>query len=150
MAKKPSNELLDTLKLSDEQWQALIDSLGQGLSNYTGQRRHIRTQFRKLSQIAVAIKQSDGQWVKYLVRMRDLSRSGLGFIHGAYVHVGNDCRVILKDATDQLVCIDGTIRRCNLVQGRVHNIGVQFKEEIDIKRFLTPGQADKQADRDAG
>jgi len=34
------------------------------------------------------------------------------------------------------LCWHGVVRRCELIQGTVHDIGVQFNEEIDVAHFI--------------
>lgn len=134
-----SNQLIDTLHLSDEQWHTLSEKLDRDDPDLTSQRSHRRITYRKLSQIAVAIRQADGKWGKYVVRSRDLSSGGIGFIHGSYIHPGSECRVILKDCQGQVICLDGVVKCCELVEGTAHNVGVQFNEEIDIASFVGDG-----------
>jgi len=139
MGKGGSGQLIDTLQLSEEQWAQLAAILdASDPENEGGQRLHKRVSYRKLSQIAVAIQQPDKQWAKYIVRSRDLSEGGIGFVHGSFLHAGSLCRVILKDQEGQVVCIEGTVRGCDFLQGRAHNIGVQFNEEINLSRFVQP------------
>jgi PilZ domain len=146
-----SDQLIDTLRLTDEQWRELSDQLDRVNPYETGQRRHERISYRKLAQIAVAIQQPNGQWAKYIVRSRDLSPSGIGFIHGSYIHTGSACRVILKDPKGQVVCLEGTVRRCDLVKGTAHNIGVQFREEINLNRFVSDdSEESSESERDTG
>ncbi len=131
-----SKEIIDTLRLTDEQWQALSSKLDQEDPYMIGQRQHKRIIYRKLAQIAVAIQRPDGEWAKYAVRSRDLSPGGIGFIHGAFIYSGCACRVILKDSHDRVVCLDGSIKRCELVDGNAHHIGVQFEEPINLADFI--------------
>ncbi len=134
-----SNQLIDTLHLSDEQWRTLSEKLDQGDPYVSGQRSQRRITYRKLSQIAVAIRQADGEWGKYVVRSRDLSPGGIGFIHGSYIHPGSECRVILKDCHEKVVCLEGIVKRCELIEGTAHDVGVQFNEEINIASFVADG-----------
>ena len=151
MVSDRSDQLIDTLRLTDEQWRELSDQLDRVNPYETGQRRHERVGYRKLAQIAVAIQQPNGQWAKYIVRSRDLSPSGIGFIHGSYVHTGSACRVILKDTKGQVVCLEGTVRRSDMIKGTAHNIGVQFLEEINLNRFVSDGSSESpETELDAG
>ncbi len=131
-----SDGLIDTLCLSDEQWQALSKKLDQIVPCETSRRTHKRVSYRKLAQIAVAIQMPDGKWAKYIVRSRDLSPGGIGFIHGAYIHVGSQCRVILKDREGKVVCLEGVVRHCDYLSGTAHDVGVQFDKPINLRPFL--------------
>ncbi len=138
MARDRPVQLIDTLQLSNEQWAELSAKLEQPGAEDGGQRQHKRVPFRKLAQIAVAIQQPDQTWTKYIVRSRDLSSGGIGFIHGSFIHAGSRCRVILKETEGRASCIEGVVRRCELLQGRAHNVGVEFNEPIELDRFVHP------------
>ena len=76
-----SSQLVDTLRLTDDQWQNLSEKIDRDDTSSNGQRIHPRVIYRKLAQIAVAIQQPNGEWSKYVVRSRNLSPGGIGFIH---------------------------------------------------------------------
>lgn len=46
------------------------------------------------------------------------------------------CRIILKDRHDQVVCINGVVKRCEFIEATAHDIGVQFEKDIDIKDYV--------------
>ena len=143
MAKPPnvSDEIIDTLCLSEEQWCRLSEKLDKIDSAQTGQRQHARVSYRKLAQIAVAIQQPNGQWAKYVVRSRNLSTGGIGFIHGAYVHTDSKCRIIIKNLHGQVVCLEGVVRHCQYLCGTAHDVGVQFDAPIELTDYteVSPG-----------
>ena len=151
MARNKTDPFIDTLQLSDEQWAELSAKLELFHSAEGGQRRHVRVPFRTLSQIAVAIQKPDEQWAKYIARSRDLSPGGIGFIHGTYVHPGCRCRVIVKDVDGKPTCLEGVVRRCDLLMGRAHVVGVELNEEIVMSRFISPEHDEAiEPDREAG
>lgn len=150
---KPSNgsdELIDTLALSEEQWSKLSERLDRVDAYQTGQRVHHRVSYRKLAKIAVAIQQPNGNWAKYVVRSRDLSTGGFGFIHGAYVHTDSKCRLIIKNRDGKVVCLEGTVRHCDYLIGTAHDVGVQFDSPIDIKDFTDIAPDDSMATTGGG
>jgi hypothetical protein len=130
-----SDELIDTLVLSEEQWRKLSEKLAEVDSSHTGQRQHPRVSYRKLAQIAVAIQLPDGQWAKYIVRSRNLSSGGIGFIHGAYVHTDSRCRIIIKNLHGRVVCLEGVVRHCQYLCGTAHDVGVQFDTPIELTDY---------------
>lgn len=144
MASGGSNEIIDTLRLTDEQWRELSTKLDREDPYVVGQRHQLRIIYRKLDQIAVAIQRPDGEWGKYAVRSHDLSPGGIGFIHGSYIHTGCTCRVILKDSHGNAVCLEGSVKRCELIQGNAHHVGVEFNDQIDLADFVQSNE-EKQA-----
>lgn len=81
--------------------------------------------------------------VVFLVPTRDISATGLSFLHGGFVHVGTRCTV-------QLITMHGTwnevpavVVRCQYVEGGVHEVAVRFDREIDPRRTRRPRFAPK-------
>lgn len=135
--KSQKQKLTDTLRLSDEQWGRLSDLLdAQPTAKANNLRRYERVAYRRLSQIAVAFKRGEDDWATFIVRSLDLSPNGIRFIHGTYTYVGSACRVILKAGSSDLLCVEGVVRRCGLIEGTAHDIGVEFDQTIDIAPFV--------------
>lgn len=141
MASGGPPELIDTLRLTQEQWQDLAHKLEQVDQNIISQRQFKRIPYRKFAKIAAAIRPPEGEWGKFIVRTHDLSTGGIGIIHGTYIPIGSTCRVILKDRHDKIVCLEGVVKHCEHIQGTAHDIGVAFNEEIDINIFITTDEA---------
>jgi len=74
--------------------------------------------------------------VNYLVRTRNLSPTGIAFLHGSFVYTGTGCVLALHDAQGKIVGVEGKVVRCQHVRGHVHDIGVRFSRPLDVKQFL--------------
>lgn len=139
MSKRSSiaDQLIDTLQLSPYQWRSLSKKLDQLSPDFCDKRRYERISYRKLAQIVVAIKPPEGEWAKFIVRSHNLSRGGIGFLHGCYLHPGCQCRIILKNSQGQAVCINGVVKRCEFLEAKAHDIGVEFDQEININDYVS-------------
>lgn len=78
-----------------------------------------------------------GQILRLRVPTRDLSRQGISFLHTGYVHVGTKCRFQLVTILNNWQTVEGSVVRCQYVEGRVHEIGARFGQPIDIALFST-------------
>lgn len=72
---------------------------------------------------------------KFRVIPSDLSTGGVGFLHGAFVHPGTPCHLILSDLLGQSRVVCGVVARCELAKGRVHTVGVKFEYPIALDEF---------------
>ena len=87
----------------------------------------------------VVVRLHDGHYglESYFVMVpRNISRTGIGLLHGQFVHVQTGCTIHLKTLKGKLVGVKGRIVRCRHVVGRVHELGVQFEEPLDLDTVL--------------
>ena len=105
-------------------------------------RAEARLPYHSSGGVVTTLHHPGGSVVNYLVRPRNLSRRGVGFLHGNFVHIGSRCQVHLLRLDNRPQAINGTVARCQHVDGLVHEIGVRFDEPIELAHFLTrPGDA---------
>ncbi len=65
----------------------------------------------------------------------DLSATGMGLLHGAFVHEGTKVEIHYTTEDGEQVSLPGVVTRVELVLGRVHHLGVHFDEVIDPTNF---------------
>ncbi|MEM9082588.1 MAG: hypothetical protein AAGB34_03250 [Planctomycetota bacterium] len=67
----------------------------------------------------------------------DLSAGGVGLFHGRFEYTGTQCVIELSagDQAGSSVRLVGTIKRCEHVRGRVHEIGIEFNQLFDVAAF---------------
>ncbi len=75
-----------------------------------------------------------------MVAPRNLSRTGVSLLHGKLIYPGTRCVVGLHSMDGQRVPIHGNIIWCRFVTGRVHEHGVKFTDQLDLKAFRRSGQ----------
>lgn len=129
-------QILDVLHLSDTQWRKLADGLRQNTTSKfeKNNRRHVRTDY--VGRVGIALRYSENHWKKFVVFTRDISPTGLGFVHGGYFHVGSECRIVLKTLDKDVLCVNGVVKRCQYLHDRLHDIGVEFTTPIDVGWFV--------------
>lgn len=67
---------------------------------------------------------------RFVVYMLDLATHEAGFLHSAFIHHGTSCRIRLVLPDGESMAIEGRVRRCSLVRGRAHEVGIEFQHPI--------------------
>ena len=130
----------DTLRLTKAEQRALIDALNKEAETAEQQknnRTHERMSFQAMA-IHVTFSHPGGVNAKCLVTARNLSVGGLGFLHGGFVHTDTPVSLQLPTIFGDTRVVNGTVRSCRHVSGKVHEIGVKFTKDIDPYEFLEP------------
>lgn len=130
----------NSLRLSPRQIDELLARLDAG----TGQavdREYARFPFRR-DAVPVRVEQPGGRAAVMHVVCRNISRTGLSFLHCAYVHADQRCAIGLVTLDRQAVRLPGTIVRCTHRFDSVHEVGVRFDEPVDVRRFLASNPLD--------
>jgi CheY-like chemotaxis protein len=130
--------IVDALRLSEAQRQELIAKLDRQAASYRGMEARLedRVPYVASAGVMLTLHHPGGSVANYLVRPRNLSRRGVGFLHGNFIHVGSRCQVYLLRLDGRRESISGVVVRCSHVQGLVHEVGVRFDNTIDLGEFL--------------
>jgi hypothetical protein len=134
---------IDTLRLTPSEHAALLSALEreEASAAQSGTRQHKRTIYHRSQGLTIRLHSQGGDSanVEYLVRPRNLSAGGMGFLHGCFVHPGTRCSINLVRLDGGVMRVAGAVVRCRCVSGRVHDVGVQFEEALAIEDFVVPG-----------
>ena len=120
-----------SVNLNPQQWDELFENIALAEQMIPGKERreHERRHFE--TQIALCLHPSKGDDDTHLVRTRNISLSGLGFIHHVEVPTGERVRFTAFTEDRQPHPIDGTVARADLIEDGVWDIGVRFDQLID-------------------
>lgn len=136
-------ELIDALRISDAEWYACVRQMDLRAMQQNGaneKRNEERQPYRNIARIILSIRCYDGRLQQFKVRAYDLSRTGLGFLHGAYVYEGSEAELLMQHHVNGMVRIPATIVSCVHVKKRIHQVGAKFDKPIELADFLM-GQA---------
>lgn len=125
----------NTLNLSAERLSMLMDELDQMNEGPKIRRHHARLEYRKHA-IEMEVYQFSGGSVGFCVACRNISRGGLSVLHSSYMHIGTKCRVKMRHKTHGDQWLMAEVAQCRHVTGRVHDVGLRFKREIDINDYV--------------
>jgi len=133
------DDSMDVLRLSPKKLEQLIVQMTRQASKHQGSCNRIDQRYachETFGQV-VEITHPGGTKNLFLIAARNISRGGLAFFHGGYVYNDSLCRFLLTTTDGQRVGINGEVKRCTPVEGRIHEVGVQFDQSIDINLFVT-------------
>jgi hypothetical protein len=134
----PAHRYLDTLAISREQWLALLDEMDLSRREApaaANRRRMRRSPCREVLAVFLNLEHPSGAKSSFLVRPRDISRTGLGFLHGAYIHPTSKVELILVTPEREVIRKRGEVARCRHVRGKVHEVGLVFDEAFAFEPF---------------
>lgn len=136
-AQSSNASFIDALRLTEGQRQALLSNMEDWVGDYRGVelRDNDRLPYRSQAGLVLKLYHPGGSVIDYLVRPRNISRHGLGFLHGSYLHVDSRCQVHLRTKSGDLLTMSGRVCRCRHVEGRVHEVGMRFDQPIDVSLF---------------
>jgi CheY-like chemotaxis protein len=79
--------------------------------------------------------QGGGPPTSYLVPTRNISNSGMGFLHGSFIYPGSKCVVQLISMHGTWQNVQAEVTRCDYISSGVHDIGLRFVQNIDASEF---------------
>lgn len=132
---KPETGRTNSLNMTRIELDSVLDALDNDpTASANAKRQSSRMAFRETG-VQVEIVQPGGQ-TRFSVACRNLSRDGLGFLHSSYLHVNTPVMVTLPHRSLGSVRIEGTLVRCRHVKRHIHDIGVRFKNPLNLRDFM--------------
>ena len=141
------NEALDNLRLGDSDLESLLDVMDQNAMGAPGQERRpdARYRYRQTVRVRARVDHPGGTTQIFRVKVRNLSRTGMGFLHGSFLHQGTRVCVYLVELSGKEQPAEGQVVRVRHVRGQVHEIGVRFAHPINLAQFVRFSEEDSQA-----
>ena len=135
-----SQSKLRSLGLSETEWTTMIAALEaqkKPAEKLTSDRRDAAAhRFALEAYGGLKLVLPDYRTTSHKVRMRNISTSGIGFFHTAFVHKGTRCYIALRSVNGAGVAMGGTITWCRFLSGSTHEVGMQCDESVDLTQFL--------------
>ena len=129
---------LDTLRLSESQWSALVQHLDAHTPQYSGKerRREARAPCERMPGATVRVEHPGGSKVVFRVRLRNISPMGLGFLQRTFIHPQSRCTVVLPTLAGNKAPVNGKVVRCGLLSAKLHEVGVEFDSRLSPADFI--------------
>jgi hypothetical protein len=126
--------LLDTVPISDDLHKQIVSELNNATRRKSNSDRRAEPRYRveHADLVLLEIFDSNGSKSAYQVKPRNISRSGIAFLHGQDVHIGALCRLTVVCSDESTLEVEGRVVRSKNVLGSVFEIGVQFDDRIDL------------------
>ncbi len=136
-----AEQFIKSIRLSEQEQHDVLDAFERDSCDVDASRRsHERVEWHLLD-VAVMIVHPEGGVGRFIVAARNLSAGGMAFIHGGFLYPGSKCEVSLPTVWGGKEVIAGKVVSCRHRQGQQHEIGVQFKQHVDPRRFIADAAA---------
>lgn len=136
----PPKPYLDLLRLTEQQAIEIAEELNRSDASprrRDNRRAHARLPFFEEALLLCELKTDREESIPpYLVKCVDLSAGGMGFLHGAYIHINTPCQITLIGRKKTGFRVMAKIARCIHHRGHVHVVGVRFDEPMDEAQIL--------------
>jgi len=135
-----SRRYYDTLRLTDRRRLEVIRKLAEPRHQSVGRddRGDQRLAYNGRPAL-VNMHHPGGSAITYAVWPRDLSNTGMGFLHGSFCYDDTRLEVMLRANNGGQVNVPARVVRCQLLKGTVHEIGIQFDHPINVHDFVDLG-----------
>lgn len=133
------------LQIDDDVIRHILDKLDKLPDGEPFERQHARYQYRRRG-VEVQVEHIGGTESRLRVWTRNLSPGGISLLHGSFIHPGSRCTIALNQRNGEAQEVTGIVRWCRLLSGIVHEIGVQFEEEIPMELFVNVAMLRDEAD----
>lgn len=131
--------LVDALRISDAEWNACVQEMdlkAMSAKQPSNRRQTKRYPYRNIARIIVSLHTFDGMQQQFKVRAYDLSTTGVGFLHGAFLYSDTSAEIFMQNHVHGMTRIPATIVSSVHIKGRIHLCGAKFDEEIDLNDYL--------------
>lgn len=125
---------LDLLRISEAEAMAIAQELlrdGASRRRRDNRRAHARLPFYEDALLLFELKANRTESSPFLVKCVDISAGGMGFLHGAFVHVDTPCQVTLIVGKKTGFRVLAKVARCVHHRGHVHLVGIRFDQAMD-------------------
>lgn len=131
-----SERCFDSVRLGRIERERVLNALERPSRNQPAKQKRLfkRVTFRQTN-IPITVETYGGCLMKYLVCGRNISKGGMGFLHGGFLHPGNASDIVLTTIDGEKQIIQGTIVQCRFITGRLHEVGVKFNHTINPALF---------------
>ena len=131
---------LDTLRLwmSDQQWLSLMERIARSGSDYGGPERRQDRKHRHSQTMRCVLRLGFPGTTPgtYMVRSRNISSDGMGFIHGCHIAPNTRCAMAIQDDDGVGLTVSGRVAWCRNIEMDTYDVGIQFDKPIEVNRFL--------------
>lgn len=127
-------EYIEGMRLSERERALLIEQMKKlGIAE---RRRHPRLVVEGGLSLLCTMEFPGGSAAYFKIYPWDISKSGVGFFHRAYIYPGTKCTFVGNTFDHQPFSIKGDVMSSVHVSGCVHTVGVKLEFEIDPEMLL--------------
>jgi CheY-like chemotaxis protein len=136
LAETPSAKQ-NSLGITREDMESLLNRLDAGAPAAQAHTKRMASRFEyRSASVPLVLSPAGGSPMAVAVVARNISRSGLGFLHSAFMHPGTPVIALLRHLKGNDVQVAGKISRCRHVERHIHELGMKFERDIDVRQFV--------------
>lgn len=125
---------IEGMRLTERERAVLIELMKK--TGIAERRRHPRLVIEGGLSLLCTMDFPGGSSARFRIYPWDISKSGIGFFHRAYLYPGTKCTFTGQTYDQQPFSIKGDVMACSHVSGSVHTVGVKLEFEIDPEMLL--------------
>ena len=145
--REQANVIVDSLRMSERDLMRLLAQIvardGARTETNNARRADLEraiTESTGLPRTLVRICHPRGNCTTYLVKPRDIHTDGFVFLHGAFVHLGAECSMLVRARAGQPTQLSAKVIDCRHVSGRVHEVVASFDQPIRLEDYMLGDQ----------
>jgi hypothetical protein len=125
-----------TIRMDDDYVRKLLDRMDAEEQAVPHDGRKNKRSKCRIGRVVVCVQGPGAvSSVPYLVHTRNISRRGLSFLHGGFLHIGTRCRLRLLTIHGSWRELEATVVRCRYLEKNLHEVGVRFALPVDPSSF---------------
>lgn len=134
----PLMQCRDLLKIDQATYESIVRDLrSSGGRTSQSRRRSQRFPYILASPLVILLHyDASDRREAYQVRPYDISSRGIGVLHGQFVYKSTPALVLMKNLAGQVDRVRGKVVHSRMVKGRIHAIGIEVDDRLDVSRFL--------------
>lgn len=146
------NTYIDSVRLTRAQFDEILDESQRSRCQApsSNRRQKSRQNLTAVAGVLLEIEHPGGAVSRFIVRPRDISQTGMGFMHGGFLYKGSKVTITIVMMDREMIVLRGQVARCRHLKARIHEIGMSFAEPLDFDPFgSAPPGSDAQAEANA-
>jgi len=143
--REQTNVIVDSLRMSERDLMRLLAQIvareggSARVEASNAQRAELEraiTESAGLPRTLVRICHPRGNCTTYLVKPRDIHTDGFVFLHGAFVHIGAECSMLVRACDARPTQLSAKVIACRHVTGRIHEIVARFDQPVRLEDYV--------------
>lgn len=136
----PTDGPIDSLRLSNRDCEQMLRNLDMATrpveegENQRGEYDRVDVSNDMIA--VVKLLPADSRPTQFRIRCRNISSTGIGFLHGQFIYEKTPCEIILINGQQQGFQLHAKVVRCRFIEKHVHEVGIQFASPVDIKVIM--------------
>lgn len=138
MLAKQSGTAVERMRHTTHEIKNTLDTLDQAEKRGRPNEKRQRPRFKyRTAEVTLELMQPGGAWKRYSCPPRNISGGGIGVIFGQFIYPQTLCKLHLTSLYGHHTVVPGKVARCRYLAGsnRLHEVGIQFDQPIDIAMF---------------